>query len=191
MDLPTIVTIIANIAATLGIPLAIMLFINEKRRERRDREYGTYNALDDKYIAFLQLCIDHPELNLYSIALESEVELSPQQKIQQYAMYEVLISLLERGFLMYRDQSTEVKRQQWIGWESYLQNWCKNKSFQDLWYKVDADEYDTDFVAFVYKQFTVPPDTKQMLSPQQVIAYVTYTHRVARQSVTWGGVLHT
>lgn len=160
MDLLTVVIIVAHIATILGIPIAIMIFYNEKLRERRDREYGTYNALDDKYMAFLQLCIEHPELNLYSTPLESDVELTPQQKIQQYAMYEVLVSLLERGFLMYRDQSTEVKRHQWVGWESYIQNWCKNKTFQDLWHRVDADEYDTDFVSFIYRHYNTLSDTE-------------------------------
>ena len=70
MDFLRLITIIAHIAAILGIPLALFLFYDEKRKERRDREYGTYNALDDKYIAFLQLCIEHPELNLYSTPLE-------------------------------------------------------------------------------------------------------------------------
>lgn len=149
MDLLNISTLVANIATFLGIPLAIVLFYNEKRRERRDREYGTYNALDDKYDAFLQLCIEHPELNLYSTPLGSIVTLTPNQRIQQLALFEVLVSLLERGFLMYKDQSTNIKQTQWVGWDSYIKNWCASEVFQELWYAVAAEEYDTDFVTYV------------------------------------------
>ncbi|MGB5157786.1 hypothetical protein [Desulfobacterium sp. N47] len=45
--------IITSVVTILGLPLAVLLFYLEKRKERRDREYGTYNALDDKYIYFL------------------------------------------------------------------------------------------------------------------------------------------
>ena len=45
----------AHIVTILGLPLAIFLYYQEKKKGRRDREYGTYNALDDKYIQFLDL----------------------------------------------------------------------------------------------------------------------------------------
>jgi hypothetical protein len=60
MSLNEIIQICSNIATILGIPIAIILFINEKRKERRDREYGTYNALDEKYLDYLKLCMENP-----------------------------------------------------------------------------------------------------------------------------------
>ena len=71
--------ILANIATLLGVPIAIWLFANEKRRERLDREYGTYDALDEKticscissrskWIDYIQLCLEYPDIDLYDYA---------------------------------------------------------------------------------------------------------------------------
>ncbi|MDD8025555.1 MAG: hypothetical protein PHI34_03495 [Acidobacteriota bacterium] len=138
----------AHIAAILGIPIAIILFINEKRKERRDREWGTYDALDDKWKDFLHLCIQHPEFDLYDIPLEKKVGLTPEQKIQQYAMFEILISLLERAFLMYRDQSDKIKKTQWKGWSEYMRDYARRETFHHLW-KLRGIEYDQDFMDYI------------------------------------------
>ena len=151
-----IATIAAHISTVLGIPLAILLFLNEKRKERHDREYGTYHALDDKYIMFLRLCLQHPELDLYSVPLGAPSSLSPTQKIQQYTMFEILISLMERSYLMYKDQSSELKRSQWHGWDSYIQGWCSDQRFRDLWTLVSIEEYDESFIEYLGKHLKLP-----------------------------------
>ena len=50
MSLNETIEMLSYLATILGIPIAIILFVNEKRQERRDREYGTYHALDEKYL---------------------------------------------------------------------------------------------------------------------------------------------
>ncbi len=65
MLLKDILEMLSYIATILGIPLALLLFWDEKRKERRDREYGTYDALDNKYIEFLQLLLEYPHLDVY------------------------------------------------------------------------------------------------------------------------------
>jgi hypothetical protein len=37
-----------HVITILGLPVAIFIYYQEKKKDRRDREYGTYNALDDK-----------------------------------------------------------------------------------------------------------------------------------------------
>ena len=128
-----VLNILADLATTLGIPVAIIVFVNEKRQERREREYGTYHALDEKYQDFLQLCMEYPELDLYDIPLAREVDLTPEQRLRQYALFDILVSLLERAYLMYSDQSNRIKRRQWKGWENYFRDYAAHPTFRRLW----------------------------------------------------------
>jgi hypothetical protein len=145
MSLTEILGALSDLAAVLGIPLAIILFVNEKRKERREREYGTYHALDEKWTEFLQLCIQYPEFDLYDLPLEKKVRYTPEQKIRQYAMFEILLSLLERAFLMYRDQSSRIKKAQWAGWNEYMHDYSGRTTFRRLW-KLRGKEYDEGFM---------------------------------------------
>lgn len=146
--LPDVLQALANVAAVLGIPAALFVYIQEKRRERIEREYGTYHALDEKYIEYLGLCLQYPELDMYGLPLEDKAALTPQQAIQQYALFEILVSILERAFLMYRDQSTRVKRTQWSGWQEFIADWCARQNFRALW-KLLGEGYDREFVAYM------------------------------------------
>jgi hypothetical protein len=139
---------LADVATVLGVPTALVVFVNEKRRERRDREYGTYDALDDKYREYLLLCLENPELDLYDVPLDESPELDPPTRIRQAAMFDVLVSLLERAFLMYRDQSSSVKRRQWQGWVEYMEAYADNPTFVRLW-DLRGIGFDVDFVAYM------------------------------------------
>jgi hypothetical protein len=157
---------LADVATFLGVPLALVIFVVEKRRERRDREYGTYDALDEKYREYLLMCVEHPELNLYDIPLDEADPLDPEARVRRYAMFDILVSLLERAFLMYRDQSNSVKRRQWEGWVEYMRSYADNPTFVTLWDE-RGEGFDVDFVAFMTKIVTqvnskkasVPADT--------------------------------
>lgn len=139
---------LSYVATALGIPIAIFAYLKAKSSERREREYETYHALDEKYLDYLQLCVENPKLDLYYLPLEQEVALSPDEKIQQYAMCEILIALLERAFLMYRDQATEIKKRQWDGWNAYMHDWAKRQNFRELWSEL-GEQFDADFVRYM------------------------------------------
>jgi hypothetical protein len=141
--------ILSSLATILGIPIAILLFYNEKRRERKDREYGTYNALDDKYIDYLRLCLDNPDLDVFDIPLAHKGELTVEQERREMALLGILISILERAFLMYRDQSTKLKKSQWIGWDAYVREWSARANFRRAWKLIEGEQFDADFVAYL------------------------------------------
>lgn len=145
MSLTELLNALADAATVLGIPIAIILFVNEKRRERREREYGTYHALDEKWTDFLKLCMQYPEFDLYDLPLGRKIRLSPEQRIRQFAMFEILLSLLERAFLMYRDQSNRIKKAQWAGWNEYMHDYAERETFRRLW-QLRGKEYDEEFM---------------------------------------------
>lgn len=151
MTLKDILEMLSYVATIFGIPFALFLYWDEKRKERRDREYGTYDALDNKYIEFLQLLLEYPHLDVYYHDGEKEKELNEEQYVQQMILFEILISLLERAYLMYRDQSNEIKRKQFVGWAEYMRDWARKPSFLEAWKKLSS-QYDEDFVEYMNKE---------------------------------------
>jgi hypothetical protein len=140
--------ILSYLASIIGFPVAILVFWNEKQKENKAREYRTYDSIDEKYFTYLQLCIENPELDLYYLPLEKEVPLSPEQKIKQVALFEILASMMERAYLLYSDQSTHIKKSQWEGWDSYIQIWSKRDIFRRLW-KLVGKDFDEDFYTYM------------------------------------------
>ena len=140
--------ILANLSILLGIPVSLYLFYAEKEKERREREYGTYNALDDKYIDYLKLCLAYPEYDVFDIPNEIHREMSPEKRRMQLILFSILVSILERSFLMYKDQSTKVKKDQWAGWDSYIRDYTSRKSFREAW-KLIGEDFDKNFVEYV------------------------------------------
>ena len=62
----------------------------------------------------------------------------------------LLRDILERAFLMYHDQSTEIKRKQWSGWEEYIHDYCQRKNFRAAWH-IGGSQFDSDFQNYMKK----------------------------------------
>lgn len=139
---------LAYLATALGLPMALLIYWRDVRRSREEREVGTYAALDDKYLHYLELCLQHPHLNIYVYPLVPKRSYSAEENVQRYAMFETVISIAERAFLRYRGHSSEKRRKQWSGWEAYLQDWKCHPDYPELWDRLGT-QFDTDFVDFV------------------------------------------
>lgn len=148
MSLGEWMNILSNITVILGFPIALLVFIYDRRKERKEREYGTYHALDEKYKEFLSMCMEHPRLNLYDVPLKNPPKLTEMEKATQSAMFDILVSLLERAYLMYRDQSNKVKRTQWIGWNEYMRDYASHPVFREIW-KKRGIEFEVDFTRYI------------------------------------------
>lgn len=129
----------------LGVPIAIILFILAKRKEIRDRENGTYDSLDAKYQEFLNVCLNNPDLPLFDSGLTMPGPLTPEQEHRTQIAYCMLISILERSYLMYKDQTSSLRKKQWTGWESYMEDYLNFPPFAQQWRKLSI-QFDTDFV---------------------------------------------
>jgi len=99
-DLQQILQLISSITSIIGIPIGIYLFYDAKRKEQRDREYGTYNALDKKYIEYLKLCLQNPDLDVFDIPLKPVRKPTPEQARREEIILAILLSILERAYLM-------------------------------------------------------------------------------------------
>ncbi len=88
----------------IGIPLGLIQAWWRYRKEQKSREYGTYNALDERYIDFQRLCLTHPYLDVFDVPDTAPAALNPVQKKEELIAFTLLFSIFERAFLMYSEQ---------------------------------------------------------------------------------------
>jgi hypothetical protein len=144
----TILNALASLVTIVGLPIAIATFRTSKRKEAIDREYGTYNSLDERYIEFVKFALDHIELDVFELGLVNPPALDDFKKHQQLAAYSILMSIMERAYLMYADQPGAAKRNQWHGWHQFISNYCARISFREAWIK-NGDGFDDTFTAYI------------------------------------------
>ena len=144
-----ILEILSHIVVIFGFPIAYFQYIIAKKREKRDREYGTYNALDEKYLEFQQLCLEYPHLDIFDIPDSTpKRELNETEKKEELILFTMLFSIFERAYLLYTDQYSSIRKKQWTGWHTYIKSFCKRQNFLDAWKKSGAT-FDTEFESYM------------------------------------------
>src|SRR5688572_9625100 len=89
---------LSYVVTVVGLPLAIFVFIFEQRKERNNEEEAVYQLLSDNYQDFLKVALDNTDLKLFSA--EQTPDLSEEQKERMFIIFNMLISLLERAYLL-------------------------------------------------------------------------------------------
>ena len=148
-DLKGLLEVVSQCIVVIGFPLALFQYYLATRKEQKDREYGTYDELDDKYIEYQKLCLEHPELDVWDVPDVSPLNTrTPELVKKELQLFTVLFSIFERAFLMYADMSTELKKTQWSGWDGYIKSYCKRPNFRDAW-KRSGSTFDTKFEKYM------------------------------------------
>ena len=147
-----VASVLADVATALGIPIAIVAFIVERRRDRRDRELDTYRTVSLKYFEYLRVVLEHPDLSTTETewSKAGDAEKSPKQDL----LVQMAVNMVETAFYLYRGHRSSFRRAQWLGWEEYLQDWCTHPAFVAKWPGIVA-QYDNEFgtcVRRVYEQ---------------------------------------
>src|SRR5918993_719873 len=121
--------LMSYVVTVVGLPLAIIVFLYEQRRERENEEEEVYQLLSDNYQDFLKIALDNPDLKLFSVgAIES---LTEEQRERQLIIFNMLISLFERAYLvLYEDDMTPQQARRWHSWEDYMLEWCRRPDFR-------------------------------------------------------------
>jgi len=129
----------------LGLPFALYIYVDEQKTQRAEREYGTYDALDDKYIELQQLCLQYPRLDIFDTPFVKPNTFTEEDLKQEEAILLIRISIFERAFLMYQREAAKAKTNQWEGWEIEILEWLERKNFNDIW-NIHKQYYDKTFV---------------------------------------------
>jgi hypothetical protein len=140
---------LSYIVTVFGLPLAIFAFLHEQRKERENEEEEVYQQLSDTYTDFLKLVIANPDLKLRSQA--STPDLNEEQVERMQAMFEILISLFERAYLLaYEEDMSQKQLRRWCSWEDYMREWCRREDFREQLPRLLQGE-DPDFAGYIVR----------------------------------------
>ncbi|MEO8417184.1 MAG: hypothetical protein ABI475_00460 [Methylophilaceae bacterium] len=139
--------LLSYVVTVFGLPLAIISFMFEQRKERENEEEEVYQLLSDAYTDFLKLVMSNPDLKLRS---QNEIpELTEEQQERIQVMFEILISLFERAYLLaYEDKMTGKQLRRWRSWDDYMREWCGRDDFRKMLPRLLHGE-DPDFSAYI------------------------------------------
>jgi hypothetical protein len=147
--LPSLETweLMSYIVTVVGLPLAIVVFLLEQRKERENEEEEVYQLLSDNYQDFLKVALANPDLRLFSADIEGT--LNSEQKERQFIIFNMLMSLFERAYLLLHEEDMSSRQaRRWNSWEDYMVEWCRRADFRDSLPRLLHGE-DPSFVRYV------------------------------------------
>lgn len=141
--------LLSYIVTVFGFPLAIFAFIIEQRKERENEDEEVYQLLTADYTDFLKLVMANPDLKLRSN--QQVTNHTEEQQERTLVIFEILISLFERAYLLSYDEKMSNKQlRRWLSWEDFMREWCEREDFRKLLPRLLQGE-DPDFAAYIRK----------------------------------------
>ena len=115
MDLETW-ELLSYVVTVIGLPFAIAVYFLDQRKERENEEEAIWQQLSDAYIDFLEVVLANSDLQLRSKA--STPNLSDEQRERMWVVFDMLISMFERAYLLaYEPDMSAKKDRRWYSWE--------------------------------------------------------------------------
>ena len=112
----------------VGLPFAIWVFLKQQRAERENEEEEAYLHLADAYNRFLEVVLANADLQLRSNA--SLTNPTPEQNERMLVIFDMLISLFERAYLVaHKDAMSPSEQRRWNSWDDYMREWCRREDF--------------------------------------------------------------
>ena len=139
--------LLSYIVTTIGLPAAIGVFLYEQKKERNNEEEEVYQLLSDNYQDFLKVALENPDLRLFSP--EETQSLSEAQRERMHIIFNMLVSLFERAYLLLFESNMSSKQlRRWSSWEDYMREWCQREDFRSRLPILLRGE-DPEFVAYI------------------------------------------
>lgn len=120
---------LSYVVTVVGLPLAIVAFMVENRHERQNEDEELNQQLSDQYTDFLKLVLENGDLQI--LRKQSQAALTDEQEERKFALFGILIALLERAYIMvYEEKMSNHRRRLWSSWEDYMREWCRRADFR-------------------------------------------------------------
>ena len=120
--------ILSFIVTVFALPTAILIFMFEQRRERNNEEEEEYQLLANAYTDFLKVVLDNADLKLRSnVSIKNP---TPEQQERMLVIFDMLISLFERAYLVaWQPRMGGERARRWNSWDDYMREWCRREDF--------------------------------------------------------------
>lgn len=139
------------VVTCFGFPYAILILMYEHHKERQNEDEEIYLKLAEDYAEFGNLLIKNSDLRLMTDPVPDE-SLSAEQKERKTIIFEMLVSLFERAFiLVYEHEMDSKTKRLWATWEDYIRFWCKRDDFRRALPALLVGE-DADFAGYIMSQ---------------------------------------
>jgi hypothetical protein len=137
------------VVTVIGLPLAICVFIYEKRRERLNEDEEIFQYLSEEYAEFQKLILKNADLQLNFGPDNPDRTYTAEEGERKRILYDILISLFERAYiLVYEDKMDKQTARLWASWEDYMRSWCRRRDFRAVLPELLQGE-DPEFVAYM------------------------------------------
>lgn len=138
------------VATIVGIPLATFIFVVQEKKERQNEQEEIYDKLMGHYTDIQNKLFEHPELDIHDKPLEN-----PEDSRRQYILYEMVISLFERSFILLEYEKDPEYQRMWNSWVDYIRQWLKYNNFRAALPQLMEGE-DAEFVTYMSKLSGLP-----------------------------------
>jgi hypothetical protein len=143
-----IAQIIYYIALSIAGPLAVIEYLRSKKSERLEKEYKTYDELDNRFFDYQKLALEYYDLDILDVPNNDPSLAFDKKRKQEMVAHSILFSLFQRAFLMFRNQAEIFKNKQWSGWTLFLHVFIRRETVRSAW-ALSKTTYDTEFQAFM------------------------------------------
>ncbi|MES2695908.1 MAG: hypothetical protein V4773_20710 [Verrucomicrobiota bacterium] len=166
MDAREIWELLSYVVTVIGLPFALIVFIWEQRKERRNEQEEIFQRLSDEYREFLKLVLDNSDLQLLRRERGTGQEFTPEQKERRFAIFGILISLFERAYLLvYEEDMDKQNLRLWKSWEDYIREWIRRPDFREALPELLEGE-DEDFTLYI-RNLTANETTRLSTAPSR------------------------
>ena len=138
------------VATIVGIPLATFIFVIQEKKERQNEQEEIYDKLMGHYTDIQNKLFEHPELDIHDKPLEN-----PEDSRRKYILYEMVISLFERSFILLEYETDPEYQRMWNSWVDYIRQWLKYNNFRAALPQLMEGE-DAEFVNYMSKLSGLP-----------------------------------
>ena len=122
---------LSSVVTVVGLPLAIGVFVLEKRKGRDAEADALSQRLSDDYTNFLTLVLSNADLKLFQEYNEEET-LSAEQRERKGVLFAMLISVFEQAYItLYEREMGRQATRRWLSWEDDMRDWCRRPDFRE------------------------------------------------------------
>ena len=152
--------VVYYVAAVIGIPASIGVYLWEKRKERVSRELEIYLQTYDRYIAYLQTTLEHKDLKCGEFIGDEPDLKSSGFSFEQITLYTMLTLTLEQAYYLCNKLHFCKKNDIGRVWLDYIAWWTTRPDFQKAWATIDG-WYQPGFKAYVTENINKAKAAKQ------------------------------
>jgi len=144
---------LSYLVTILGFPIAIIVFIIERKSSRENEVSEMHRQLSEEYDNFLKLVLNNADLLLLRVP-RTPLTLTEEQLERREIIYMMLVSLFEKAYIiLYNDNMNKDAKRRWMSWEDDMREWSKRQDFVALLPKLlqgEDDAFTSHFLALMH-----------------------------------------